>query len=118
MASSRKAKGGKAEEKEEREVTKRRKSWKKFKESRKRLFTMRRKEDEKAKESRKRAGRPKVRQTLGKFWRWLLLLLLWGRIGYVSALQRKDRREGRDRMQREVQVKKSQMGGGSSQKED
>ena len=69
---------------------------------------MRRKEDEKEKERRKREGRPKARQTLGKFGRWLFLLLLQGQNWLcVSAAAEgpQKRREAMVRMQQEVQVK-------------
>ena len=67
-----------------------------------------RKEDKKEKWSRKRARRPKARHALGKFGKWLFLLLILGQNwrSVNDAAGRPQRRaEAMVRMQQEVQVK-------------
>ena len=101
--------------------------WKKCKESIASLFALRRQEDVKEKESRKEARRPKVRQTLGTDWEVAPSPFdFWRTIGYVLALQQKDRRKGQEAMDEDAagtSGKRRQMGkrrfhkGGGSQKE-
>ena len=74
--------------------------WKKCKESIVSLFTLRKKEYVKENEAEKEARRPKVRQTLGKIGRWLLLRLLLRQWAWCQRCSRmtaeKDGGDGKD----------------------
>ena len=72
------------------------------------LFTAEMKEEKKEKEDRKRNRRPKARQVLVNFGRWLLLVLLVGQNWLcVSAAAEGPQRRTEERMQQVARVKES-----------
>ena len=95
--------------KKENNKYKERKWWKKCKEIKRSLFMMRMKKGEKEKESSRRARRPKARQTLGQFGKWLFLFVLLGQnwLSVSAAVEGPQRTEAVIKMQQEVRNKES-----------
>ena len=101
---------GRKKKKKKKAKYRKRKWWKKCKELIISLSMIRMKKGKKEKESKRSERRPKARQTLGKFGKWLFLFLIMGQNWLIvnAAAEGPHRRtEAVMRMQQEVQIKEN-----------